>query len=193
MVKPGKSSKALSGEPEKDSNEKLNNLIVDASNGSDSAFELLWRHFYPKMLRYLLMFTREAEDLCADVWIKIAGAIKGFVGDAAAFQGWIFTIARNAATDAARKEKRIGQSIEIQETDWVSTDSSMVEVTDLLKNLPREQSEVIMLRIVIGLDVEQVAEITGLSAANVRVTSHRGLAKLNEMLTKSGYQRGGER
>ena len=67
----------------------------------------------------------------------------------------------------------------------------MVEVTDLLKHLPREQSEVIMLRIVIGLDVEQVAEITGLSAANVRVISHRGLGKLNEMLTKSGYKRGG--
>lgn len=188
MAKEEKSYKALSSAPEK---EKLDNLIVDASGGSDSAFELLWRHFYPKMLRYLLMFTREAEDICADVWIKIAGAIKGFVGDAVSFQAWIFTIARNAATDAARKEKRIGSTVEIQETDWVSNDSSMVEVTDLLKHLPREQSEVIMLRIVIGLDVEQVAEITGLSAANVRVISQRGLGKLNEMLTKSGYKRGG--
>ena len=69
----------------------------------------------------------------------------------------------------------------------------MVEVTDLLKHLPREQSEVIMLRIVVGMDVEQVSEITGLSAANVRVISHRGLAKLNELLTKSGYKRGGGR
>ena len=188
MANPDKDAKALSGEPEK---EKLDNLIKDASSGSDSAFELLWRHFYPKMLRYLLMFTREAEDICADVWIKIAGAIKGFVGDAAAFQGWIFTIARNAATDVARREKRIGQTVEIQETDWVSNDSSMVEVTDLLKHLPREQSEVIMLRIMVGMDVEQVSEITGLSAANVRVISHRGLAKLNELLTKSGYKRGG--
>ena len=190
MANPDKDAKALSGEPEK---EKLDNLIKDASSGSDSAFELLWRQFYPKMLRYLLMFTREAEDICADVWIKIAGAIKGFVGDAAAFQGWIFTIARNAATDVARREKRIGQTVEIQETDWVSNDSSMVEVTDLLKHLPREQSEVIMLRIVVGMDVEQVSEITGLSAANVRVISHRGLAKLNELLIKSGYKRGGGR
>ena len=177
MAKAEKSYKALSSAPEK---EQLDNLVTEASNGSDSAFELLWRYFYPKMLRYLLMFTREAEDICTEVWIKIARAIKGFVGDAVAFQAWIFTIARNAATDAARKEKRIGHLLEVQEDDLVANNSSLVEVIDLLKQLPKEQSEVIMLRIVIGLDVEQTAEITGQSAANVRVLSHRGLAKLRK-------------
>lgn len=169
----------------------LDQLVEEARNGNDSAFEKLWRHFQPKMLRYLSMFTRDAEDLSSEVWIRIAGAIKGFVGDSSAFQGWIFTIARNAATDHARKQKRVGHHVELSDENWVRNDSPLVEITDLLKRLPTDQAEIIMLRVVVGFEVERVAEITGKSPSNVRVLSHRGLAKLNEVLTKSGYKRGG--
>ena len=68
----------------------LDVIVDEARSGSDSAFIKLWRIFYPKMLRFLQMFTQDAEDLCSEAWIRIAGAIKGFVGNAAAFQGWIF-------------------------------------------------------------------------------------------------------
>lgn len=185
MTKGGGVNNAYSKTPE------LDQLVEDAREGNDSAFEKLWRHFQPKMLRYLSMFTRDAEDICSEVWIRIAGAIKGFDGDSSAFQGWVFTIARNAATDHARKQKRMGHSVELKDDDWIKRDSPMVEVTDLLKTLPKDQAEIIMLRIVVGLNFEQVAEITGKSASNVRVLSHRGLARLSEELTKSGYKRGG--
>lgn len=170
---------------------ELDLLVDEARNGNDSAFEKLWRHYQPKLLRYLSMFTKDAEDLCSEVWIRIAGAIKGFVGDSSAFQGWIFTIARNAATDHSRKEKRFGNKTEISENDWVRSDSSLLEITDLLKGLPADQCEVITLRIVVGLEIEQVAQITGKSSSNVRVLSHRGLAQLNKDLLKNGYKRGG--
>jgi RNA polymerase sigma-70 factor (ECF subfamily) len=98
---------------------ELDLLVDEARDGNDSAFEKLWRHFQPKLLRYLSMFTKDAEDLCSEVWIRIAGAIKDFDGDSSAFQGWIFTIARNAATDHSRKEKRKGTHVEISESDWV--------------------------------------------------------------------------
>lgn len=169
--------------------ENLDNAVTEATNGSDAAFETLWRYFYPRLLRYLAMFTKDAEDLCSEVWIKIAKAIRNFSGDAKAFQGWIFQIARNAATDHARKSKREGATSELQESDWISRDSSMVEVTDLLRRLPKDQAEVIMLRVIVGMEVELVADITGKSAANVRVLSHRGLLELKESLTISGYSR----
>lgn len=170
---------------------ELNRFIEEARDGNDSSFEKLWRHYQPKVLRYLSMFSRDAEDLSSEVWIKIAGALKNFVGDASAFQGWIFTIARNAATDHSRKENRIGVKAEINENDWVRSDSSLLEVTDLLKGLPADQCEVITLRIVIGLEIEQVAQVMGKSASNIRVLSHRGLTQLNKDLVKSGYKRGG--
>ena len=162
-------------------------LVKDAVRGSDTAFTLLWRHYQPRMVRYLTMFTNDAEDLCSEVWIKVATSIKGFDGDSKAFKGWIYTIARNSATDLARKKKREGTTSELEEGDWTGENSTMVEVMDLIKRLPDDYAEVILLRVVANLEVNDVAEIVGKTPGNVRVLTHRGLKQLNEMLT------GGER
>lgn len=164
-------------------------LVEEAVHGSDSAFTLLWRNYQPRMVRYLAMFTTEPEDLCSDVWIKIATSITGFQGDSKAFKGWIYTIARNAATDLARKKQRIGTTVELDESDWIGENSTMVEVMDLVKRLPQEYAEVIMLRVVADLDASEVAEIVGKTQGNVRVLTHRGLKQLNEMLTSGGESR----
>jgi len=161
-------------------------LVEEAVHGSDQAFTLLWRNFQPRMVRYLAMFTNEPEDLCSEVWIKIATSIKSFQGDSKAFKGWIYTIARNAATDLARKKARGGTSVELDESDWIGENSTMVEVMDLVKRLPQEYAEVIMLRVVADLDASEVAEIVGKTQGNVRVLTHRGLKQLNEMLTMGG-------
>ncbi len=164
-------------------------LVEEAVRGSDSAFTLLWRHHQPKMVRYLAMFTNEPEDLCSEVWIKIATSIKNFHGDSKAFRGWIYTIARNSATDLARKKARGGTSVELEETDWIGENSTMVEVMDLVKRLPQEYAEIIMLRVVGDLDASEVAEIVGKTQGNVRVLTHRGLKQLNEMLVNGGDER----
>jgi len=169
--------------------QEIDGLVREASKGSDSAFLALWKYFYPKVLNYLRRFTREAEDLCSETWIKIAGSIKGFPGDGSAFQAWIFTIARNLVIDHSRREKRRGTPFEIREEDWVASDSSSIEITDLLDRLPSDQAEVIMLRVVIGFNVDEVAQITGKSQANVRVLAHRGLNALQVELEASGYKK----
>jgi len=174
--------------------QEIDQLVREASKGSDNAFLALWKFFYPKLLNYLRRFTREAEDICSEAWIKIAGAIKGFPGDGSAFQAWIFTIARNLVIDHARKEKRRGSTYELREDDWIASDSHSVEITDLLDRLPSNQAEIIMLRLVIGFSVEEVAQIVGKSEANVRVLAHRGLNTLQKELIDSGYQkRGGKK
>jgi RNA polymerase sigma-70 factor (ECF subfamily) len=164
-------------------------VVEEAIRGSDSAFTLIWRNYQPRMVRYLAMFTSEPEDLCSEVWIKIATSIKSFQGDSKAFKGWIYTIARNAATDLARKKARSGTSVELDESDWIGENSTMVEVMDLVKRLPQEYAEVIMLRVVADLDASEVAEIVGKTQGNVRVLTHRGLKQLNEMLTNGGESR----
>ncbi|HEX7405086.1 MAG TPA: sigma-70 family RNA polymerase sigma factor [Candidatus Nanopelagicaceae bacterium] len=161
-------------------------LVEEAIRGSDSAFTLLWRTYQPRMLRYLAMFTNEPEDLCSEVWIKVATSITSFQGDAKAFRGWIYTIARNCATDLARKKARGGTNVELTETDWIGENSTMVEVMDLVRRLPQEYAEIIMLRVVGDLDTSEVAEIVGKTQGNVRVLTHRGLKQLNEMLVNGG-------
>jgi RNA polymerase sigma-70 factor, ECF subfamily len=56
----------------------------------------------------------------------------------------------------------------------------------LIANLPREQAEVIMLRVVAGLGTKEVAELLGTSPGAVRVAAHRGLRRLAALLVDQG-------
>ena len=58
----------------------------------------------------------------------------------------------------------------------------MVEVMDLIKRLPKDYAEVILLRVVAELEVTDVAKIVGKEPGNVRVLTHRGLKQLSAML-----------
>lgn len=162
-------------------------LLKAVMNGSDEAFIALWKIFYPKTLQYLKRFSRDAEDLSSEVWIKIANSIKTFSGNGSALQAWIFTIARNCAIDNNRKDTRKGAYLELREEDWVKQETSYMDITDLLDRLPHAQAEIILLRVLMGFSVEEVSQITGKTISSVKVLSHRGLNKLKLELEVSGY------
>jgi RNA polymerase sigma-70 factor (ECF subfamily) len=56
-------------------------------------------------------------------------------------------------------------------------------------SLPPLQAEVIMLRVVAGLDTETVARMVGRTPGAVRVTLHRGLRRLAQIMTEAGVTR----
>ncbi|HEX7105467.1 MAG TPA: sigma factor-like helix-turn-helix DNA-binding protein, partial [Acidothermaceae bacterium] len=56
----------------------------------------------------------------------------------------------------------------------------------LIAKLPPEQAEIIVLRVVAGLEVADVARVVRKSPGSVRVTTHRALRKLRELLAQSG-------
>ena len=64
----------------------------------------------------------------------------------------------------------------------IATEAAM----SLLSRLPQQQAEVIMLRVVAGLDTEVVAEMLGRSPGAIRVAAHRGLKKLATLLSGAG-------
>ena len=53
----------------------------------------------------------------------------------------------------------------------------------LVRALPADQAEVILLRTIAGLDVAQVAEVMGRRPGTVRVLQHRGLRRLAEVFS----------
>ena len=59
-------------------------------------------------------------------------------------------------------------------------------VLSALATLPRDQGEIIMLRVVAGLDAADVARIVGKSPGAVRVAAHRGLRRLADVVDRSG-------
>jgi RNA polymerase sigma-70 factor (ECF subfamily) len=64
----------------------------------------------------------------------------------------------------------------------LSTQSAL----ELLAGLPRLQAEVILLRVIAGMDTEAVAKLVGRNPGAVRVAAHRGLRRLAQILAEAG-------
>jgi RNA polymerase sigma-70 factor, ECF subfamily len=143
-------------------------------------------------LRYLRVHSGEAyEDIAAETWLQIVRDLSSFIGTADGFRGWLFTIARHRAIDAARAKTarpavamadvsaagRIAAapSAESQALEQISTDDAI----SLVASLPGDQAELVALRVIAGLDVAAVAAIVGKSPGAVRVSVHRGLRALS--------------
>lgn len=173
-------------------------LLGAAQGGSHDAFAVLWRDANPALLRYLrVVATEYAEDIAAETWVQVVRGLPKFTGDEAAWRAWLFTTARRRLLDQARTRKRhpsepldeIGAAdlprtagAEQIAMENIATESAMA----LLSHLPPQQAEVIMLRVVAGLDTEVVAEMLGRSPGAVRVAAHRGLRKLAALLSGAG-------
>jgi len=165
-----------------------------AKQGDGDAFAHIWRQFQPGLLRYLKVKAAPvAEDLAADVWTRVLGALPAFDGDEQSFKAWLFTTARNRVTDWYRSSQRRVESADILDFAAVpahdEVESEVVErsTTDaalaLIARLPPAQAEAVLLRVVAGLDVPRVARVMSRSPGSVRVLCHRGL-KLLELLVR---------
>jgi RNA polymerase sigma-70 factor, ECF subfamily len=173
-------------------------VLADAQGGSEDQFAVLWRDANPALLRYLrVLAPQSAEDIASETWVHVVRGLPRFIGDEAAWRAWLFTTARRRLIDQARSRKRHPaepldeiSAAEVPSTpdaaqyalDNIATESALA----LLCQLPALQAEVIMLRVVAGLDTDAVAVMLGKSPGNIRVTAHRGLKKLESLLVTAG-------
>jgi RNA polymerase sigma-70 factor (ECF subfamily) len=164
-----------------------------ARQGDERALAVLWRELHPALLRYLsAVDPGAAEDIASDTWLEVTRRLDRFSGDERAFRGWLFTIARHRLIDARRRAARHRTApvawlpdrpgVDDPAAD-VLIDLSTRESLRLVSQLPREQAEAVLLRVMHGLDTDEVAEILGKQPGNVRVLSHRGLRNLARRLT----------
>ncbi len=173
-------------------------VLAAAQGGREEDFAVLWRDANPSLLRYLRVLAPEsAEDIAAETWVQVVRGLPRFVGDEMAWRAWLFTTARRRLLDQARSRRRhptepldeIGAAevpaspdTEQLALENIATESAIA----LLSELPAHQAEVIMLRVIAGLDTEVVAEMLGRSPGAIRVSAHRGLRKLETLLSRNG-------
>jgi RNA polymerase sigma-70 factor (ECF subfamily) len=178
-------------------------VVAAAAGGDERCFAIIWRDLQPALLRYLRVVTRgAAEDVASDTWVDVVQGLDRFQGDEPGFRAWVFTIARHRALDWQRRATRhqaiptpmelladhtAGDDPAAAALETLSTEAAVA----LLAELPRAQAEVVMLRVVAGLDVAQVADIVGKRPGAVRVLAHRGLRRLAERLEAQAPARGG--
>jgi RNA polymerase sigma-70 factor (ECF subfamily) len=165
-------------------------VLSAAVSGDEGAFARLWRDAHPPLLRYLRVVAGDAaEDVGAEVWLEVARKLRRFEGTEPQFRGWLFTLARRRVIDMRRSGTRrpVRLTANVEELDRPATDDTAAAALDnlsteealaLIATLPSQQAEVIMLRVIAGLDVAQVARIIGKRPGAVRAAAHRGLRVL---------------
>ncbi|HEV8296173.1 MAG TPA: sigma-70 family RNA polymerase sigma factor [Acidimicrobiales bacterium] len=174
---------------------EFDRVLAQAKRGAPWALSVLYREFNPPIRRYLLARVPvDGEDLAADVWLAAAPKIPAFEGDMVGFRAWLFTFARRRAIDHGRRERRQGGPPgTLQEIHQRSTSDdpaaealervSATEAAQLVaSHLTPEQSDVVLLRVLAGLEVDQVAATLGRPETWVRVTQHRALRRLARRL-----------
>ena len=173
-------------------------VLAAAQGGSGEAFSRLWRDGNPALLRYLrVMVPGAAEDVAADTWVQVVRGLTAFRGDEQAWRAWLFTTARWRAFDERRRRSRrpvtpleemAPERLPVAEdaADVAIEHLATRSVMALVATLPALQAEVILLRVVAGLDNDTVARLTGRSRGAVRVAAHRGLRRLAQTLAETG-------
>jgi RNA polymerase sigma-70 factor (ECF subfamily) len=140
--------------------------------------------------------AREPDDLTSEVFLRVFDHLRDFVGEEAGFRSWVFTIAHRLLIDEHRQQSRRPQTAELSEPITESTPGGDAEadalraiddrhVVDVLADLAPDQREVLTLRVVGDLTVEQVAEVLGKSRGAVKSLQHRGVAALRRRLQEA--------
>ena len=183
--------------------DQFDSILVAAQDGGEWAVALLYRSLHPAVLSYLRARAgQEGEDLASETWLDVARGLRSFSGSEGAFRSWVFTIAHRRLIDhhrAAGRRPRTDRMAQADpaavEFDVAGRDDPAAEavaavagaeaVRRIVALLSPDQAEVVLLRVLAGLPVEDVARITGRRPGTVRVLQHRALRRLAERLDDS--------
>jgi RNA polymerase sigma-70 factor (ECF subfamily) len=170
--------------------ESFSRVVAAARSGSERAFVDLYQRYNPPLVRYFAgRAWDQAEDLAAETWLGVARGLVGFDGDETRFRAWVFTIAHRRLADYRRASVRRGRgdaapalddtvAPDDPERSAVESLSGRAAAARIVAALTPEQAEVVLLRVVAGLDVDQVARIVQRRPGTIRVIQHRALDKL---------------
>ena len=175
---------------------ELERALEWARRGDPDGFREIYRALSPTVARVLYALNpTEAEDLASETWIAVAKDLMNFRGDASGLGPWVLAIARNRHRDLCRKAKRRPVPAPLEQDFSSDGDddpgarlalaAATAEALALVRRLPELQAEVIVLRVLAGLDVGEVARITGQRPGTVRVLAHRGLRTLARHLREN--------
>jgi RNA polymerase sigma-70 factor (ECF subfamily) len=160
-----------------------------ARRGNDPAE--LFRTLAPAVLGYLrAQHVADPEDLLGEVFVHVVRDVDRFDGDAAAVRRWVFSIAHNRMVDAGRRNRRrpppvpmapdvLGVMAQPSEVVWPDPDPELVNA---LRDLTDVQRDVVVLRFVADLPIQDVATILRRRAGAVKALQRRALARLANLL-----------
>jgi RNA polymerase sigma factor (sigma-70 family) len=188
-VRPGRARLAIG--------EGFSEVLHAARAGAPWAFERLYLDLAPVVAGYLrLQGAAEPDDLTSETFLGVFGRLTSFSGSEQQFRSWVFTIAHRRLIDERRRAVR-RPSIPTADTETLDRPGGDVEqdafavlgttsVHELCAGLSDDQRDVLILRIVGDLTVEQTAAIVDKSVGAVKALQRRALDSLRRRLVRDG-------
>ncbi len=176
--------------------EGFDGVLEAAKGGAEWAWTSLYRDLAPLVLGYLRSRgAPDPEDLNGEVFLQIARDLRSFTGSETEFRSWVLVIAHHRLLDESRARSRRPSEPSPPELLVERGASGNVEeealrglathrVRQLLSVVTEEQAEVLMLRILGGLTVDEVARLVGKRPNSVKALQRRGLATVKKALAK---------
>jgi RNA polymerase sigma-70 factor (ECF subfamily) len=177
-------------------------LLSAYIQGEDKAFETLVKRSKSKVYTSIYLIVKDryiAEDLMQETYIKAIDVIKsGRYNEEGKFLPWVVRIGHNLAIDFFRKDKRyptivledgskLFNSFEFAEEsseDIQLKADKITNVRELIKKLPDEQREVLVMRHYEELSFQEIADQTGVSINTALGRMRYALINLRKMLEK---------
>lgn len=185
---------------ERDATPEYAPLLERARSRDRDAFARLYDTTYRRVFGYLLARVGErpaAEDLLQDVYVAALQAITRFRGHTEAeFVSWLLKIAHAKVIDRLRSQYRhpevkagdVSRTDRVDPLDAIDRRVELREVAAALSQLTEEQKEVIVNRLVLGLDLEETSKVMRKNVGSVKALQHRALARLARILGAGGTQ-----
>ena len=177
-------------------------LLSAYIQGDDKAFETLVKRSKSKVYTTIYLIVKDryiAEDLMQEAYIKAIDVIKlGRYNEEGKFLPWILRIAHNMAIDHFRKDKRY-PTIVLEDGSKVFNSFDFAEdsveeqqmkadqvenIREMIKKLPDEQREVLVMRHYEDLSFQEIADQTGVSINTALGRMRYALINLRKMLNK---------
>ncbi len=169
-------------------------VLAAARVGAPWALREVWNGYSPAVHAFLrARGAAEPEDLTSEVFLTVFEALPTFEGGEAGFRSFVFTVAYRRLVDDLRARSRRPAEVpwdpEFDERPSASAEQEALasigdgETRKLLESLVPDQRDVLLLRIVADLTVEEVASILGKRPGAVKALQRRGLEALRRKIS----------
>src|SRR6478736_3851235 len=169
-------------------------LAVRAKDGDGRALEtLVERHAQGvrRLAGYLLSDQQDAEDAAQEALAKLCTRIGQFRGEAR-FQTWLYSLVSNTCRDMADRQRRRrhqpldavaeAPAAEVPEDVAVQREQR-AELRACMANLSDDQRRVLVMKDVLALSYEQIAEAMEMPVGTVKCHAHRGRLRMRDAMT----------
>lgn len=170
-------------------------LVRRAQAGDQAAFVAIYEQYQPPVYTYVYYRVGEAalaEDLTAEVFVRLVDKIHTFTPGERPILAWLYTIAGNLITDHYRHNGRVtllplDEERDVSEVDPAQLAQSHLAQEKLLaamRQLTEEQRQVVLLKFVDRRSNAEVGAILGKSEGAIKALQHRALAALRRALVE---------